>query len=251
MLPVILYQAEPLKREVLLSALDSSARAVGVAFDVLVLTASAREAVQFMQAEEGIVLIISNVEALRDNPQPNGLKLGLLAMKQNRDHYVVYCLDSADDLEPFMRNCVRPAGVLCAPLSVDRSTSLFRRIMADYQALTGSSSKQMLTFQCGGTLHRVPVQQVIYIEASDKKLNIYTDKQCLTVYESLAALSTLLSGVFTRCHRSYLVNNAMVASADFAEMQLWLTDGSSVPISRSSRALVRALFDGQVGGDAL
>lgn len=249
MLPVIMLQSEEEKRNVLFAALEESAKATNSSFDMLLLTESAQEAARFLKAEEGIVLLIADVEPMHENPKPNGLQLGLLAMRENRDHYVVYCLSSSNDLEAFIQHCVRPAGVLCAPINVADSKKIFARIFSDYKSLSGSSNQQVLTFQSSATFYRIPAQQVLYIEAADKKLNIYTEKQCLTVYESLAALAELLSETFVRCHRSYLVNRTKVVSADFSESLLHLTDGSRVPIARSSRTIVRTLFDTQIEGD--
>ena len=48
--------------------------------------------------------------------------------------------------------------------------------------------------------------EICYIESVGKRLFIYTMDECCIAYGSLCDIEDKLGPLFTRCHRSYLVN---------------------------------------------
>ena len=139
------------------------------------------------------------------------------------------------DLPDVASKCQRPSGFMLPPPEQKNFNDIFSRILADYSALTGTADESFISLQCGGTTHRLSISMIDYVEALDKRLNIYTARQSLTVYASLGKLEESLGEGFFRCHRSYLVNYAHIAKVDFAAMELKMQSGARIPLSRSAK----------------
>lgn len=246
MLPVIVYEPDEATRETLLSVLELCARQRSEGIRLLVQTGSAQQASQFLQHEKGVLLLVAHVDALERDEQKAGIRLGQRAMKQNRDSYTLFCLREPGDLAALINLCARPAGVLTLPIALRDASLVFRRILADYADMVKIDDGAQLILQTGGSIYRMPSHQVLYIEARDKKVLIWTTHQCITVYERLGALAEQLGDRFVQCHRSYLVNCSAIERVDFAEMQVYLKGGVALPLSRSCRdALKRSMDSGE------
>ena len=142
--------------------------------------------------------------------------------------------------------CFRPSGFVVPTQQDEQFEALVLRIYSDYIRLTGTSDVQFLTIQSGGTISRLPVGEILYIEASDKKLNIWTKRQCISVYERMSELEQKLGTQFIRCHRSYLVNCAQIERVNFAEREIILRSSERLPLSRTCKnALKERLAKGE------
>ena len=123
-------------------------------------------------------------------------------------------------------------------------TACLERVVADYTSQNEADvSSACLIISSGSATYRVPFDQITYIEALDKKLSIYTQRQTITLRGTLGKLIEQLPAQFVRCHRSYVVNVNFVSQTDYADMMLTLFDGETLPISRSSRAELKASLD--------
>ncbi len=232
MLPVVIYEPDEGDRRQILSYLNGYSDRHGQRFAVLGSTGALKEAAGCLGAESGVLLLILGV---RGGAGRDAAELERLSAKANRDNYTMYWLHSPDDLYEIAGSCLRPAGFLIPPPSEEQFERIVRRICEDYENLTEAPPDMFLALQSGGTVHRLPIGRILYIEAFDKKLNIWTQRQCLTVCERLADVERRLGDRFVRCHRSYLVNYAQIERADFARMELTLAGGTSLPLSRTGK----------------
>lgn len=238
MLPVIIFARESGVRSKMLQFLNEYAKASGNRFSVLDNTGSAEEAAHSIDTSEGILLMIAGVGSGKETDRA-AVGLERLALRKNRDSYTVYWLSDVERLPALASSCLRPVGFLLPPPDQGRFELILKRVFEDYASLSGGSEEDFLPLQSGGTVHRLPVSSIDYIEALDKKLNIWTKRQCLTVYEKLAHIEELLGKRFFRCHRSYLVRFAAIESVDYAAMELRLAGDIRVPLSRSSKSLLK------------
>ena len=237
MLPTLIYEPNAQTRALLLEALDSlpgpSCLRVSAA------SASAEDIRRFSAQENGISLTILGLSS-RDGSQTPGLALGREIMNRNRDNYTVYCVHELDRLGAVLAECYRPAAILLAPFSSEAVAACLRRIVEEYAALHEAAAGQnCLTLDIGASTYRIPFEQINYIEAQDKKLNIFTRRQTITVRSTLNTILPMLPGQFYRCHRSYVVNLGSISKLDLAEMQLTLNSGDRLPVARSSRNELR------------
>jgi len=237
MLPVLIYDVDASLRAMLLRVLK--ALPGSSALKIISAGASAEDTERFSDAQDGIILTIIGLSLHPDNRR-RGLDLGRAIMRRNHDNYTVYCIHELTDLETVLAGCERPAGILLAPFSPERIASCLRRIVDEYVSLNeGNTDASCLTLTSGASTYRIPFDQITYIEALDKKLNICTHRQTVTVRGTLATLADQLPEQFVRCRRSYVVNVRSIRQSDFSEMTLTLFDGDTLPISRSSRNELR------------
>ena len=234
MLPILIYAGSAATRSGILAFLNSYARTSHDRFTILNNTDSADQAARSIRSTPGVFLLIAGVGGGKGADTATGLEHDMAA--QNRDSYTVYWLSGLEQLPAVAASCLRPAGFVLPPPDQRQFDQIMARVFADYAALTQAPDENFLTLQNGGTTYRVPVSTVSYIEALDKKLNIWTGQQCLTVYEKLGHVQEILGDAFFRCHRSYLINFACLESVDFAAMEITLKDGVRLPLSRSGKA---------------
>lgn len=77
---------------------------------------------------------------------------------------------------------------------------------------------------------RLPLEDMLYLEANDNYTTIFTAAAGYTVKNSLKNLAAALPGFFVRTHRSYLVNLKQLKSFDTEELTI---GGKTLPIGKS------------------
>lgn len=209
-------------------------------------TSSLEDAVRFFDGEQGVTLLMLSIAAGQDESRRGAVQLGRQAIRRNRDNYTLYCLHSASDLEALLNTGVRPVGVLVHPFEKNKLEKLLARIDRDYAEMREEETGKCLVVDSGNTTYRLPYSKVLYIEALDKKLEIWTNRQSLTVRMTLNNLEeTLPADVFFRCHRSYMVNIHAIDHVDFTAMEVVITTGDRLPLSRSCRDKLREILDAE------
>lgn len=234
MLPVLIYDTESSSRSEILKFLNEYARVSGERFSVLGNTDSTDDIAFCIKAEDGILLMIVGVGGDTDI-QRESVGLERLITGKNRDSYTLYWLRDMEKLPALATACLHPVGFVLPPPNQLHFNGILQRVIEDYTSFTTTPVDNFLSLQSGGSMYRLSVSRIDYIEALDKKLNIWTRRQCVTVYEKLGHMEELLGDRFFRCHRSYLVNYSLIESVDYAAMELRLVNGVRLPLSRSSK----------------
>ena len=153
------------------------------------------------------------------------------------DRLLVVLLNDLYLLANMINIGIKPSAVLTGPIDLNRVRESYLRILSQYRAaVVQTAGKISLSF--GRKTYRLSPSMIVYIEAMEKKVNIYTKLQCITVTQSLYEVKTILDERFIQCHRSYLVNVDSVVGADYANMELELSIGARIPISRNCRKAV-------------
>lgn len=103
--------------------------------------------------------------------------------------------------------------------------------------------KSRIVVKDGGTIHIIPTSSVLYLEAYDDYVKIFTaekyylKKKTLTYYEQ-----SLHAKDFLRIHRSYIINVNFLTRIDSFEKNSYnatLTNQAKIPISRNSYAQLK------------
>lgn len=249
MLPVLILEPDESMRAMLADALSALRRQNLPATRIEMSTGSPSAMRHAIEAQSGIALAILGI--------PPGAvvqcaELGNLAMQRNRSSYTLFCLHDAGDLGDLLENCLRPAGILTAPISQSSLSKVLTRILTDYQALIGDTpgNDDCMVVEAGGTAYRISYDEILYLEALDKLLTIHTRRQQIAVRRSLSALEGTLPDTFIRCHRAYILNSRYIDQVDYSNMSLTLSNGDVLPISRGQRTEVRKRFDAGKGANA-
>ncbi|MBE6930374.1 MAG: response regulator transcription factor [Ruminococcaceae bacterium] len=132
-----------------------------------------------------------------------------------------------------------------------RAEKLFPII--DRLALEEQNPTEGLTLKCGGTLVRILLSQLSYVEVSGKHLFFHlTDGSIREVAGSMSDYEQLLleKPEFMRPHRSYIVN--MLQAAEFSTEGIRMFSGQNLPVSRLlfpklQKAYMKLLFSERKG----
>ena len=242
MLRVCLYNIREAIRQALLSSLEEHAGQLGVLYQVT--DSSIKACLEDVDGSAALFLIC--VDKLQPQGDLTALKVGRHIIKTNRSHYVVLVLESSEDLEDVLSVSTRLAGVLCLPLVRKRARNVFNMLLRDYLAQRQDENTQedarVIELKTGSSVYRVPVRQVVYAQAVDKKIEIVLATQTLQLYANMEEIMQRLGEGFLRCHRSYIVNKANIKQIDWPNNLITLTDTSTIPISRGYRAALKEEF---------
>ena len=248
MLPVLILEPDESIRAMLMDELSSLKQQNLPATRIEMSTGSASTMRRAIVAQSGITLSILGIP-----PGAVGQcsELGSLAIQCNRLNYTLFCLHDAGDLVELLENCLRPAGILTAPITRISLTRCLTRILKDYQALTSDApDDDCMVIEAGTATYRISYDEILYLEALDKLLTIHTRRQQIAVRRSLSALEGTLPDSFIRCHRAYILNMRYIDQVDYSNMSLTLTNGDVLPISRGQRAELKKRFNAGKGADA-
>ena len=119
----------------------------------------------------------------------------------------------------------------------------------DYKPLINSAGKAVQPFQrvvvrSGGKIRIIPAADILYMEAADDYVKIYTSDGSFLKNNTLSYFESMLSEMqFVRVHRSYLLNVSMITRIDPYEKDghlAILSNGGRVPVSKSGYTKLKA-----------
>ena len=158
-------------------------------------------------------------------------KQALAELEQTRKKYMEAFLlliaDSSISPMEYLRPSILPTALLLSP---------FDRLQCSQ--VLGELDTFLIETREGR--QRVPLSQISFVEARDKKIYICTRSESFGFYETIDHMSELLPAHFLRCHRSFIVNMEKVKKLNLSEGMIELDNGETVPLSRSYRKAVRA-----------
>lgn len=142
----------------------------------------------------------------------------------------------------YIRPGIMPAGILFKPLSREAALPLLQELL---QLIRREKQKdvfqgKVFTVNSHGTSYRIPMDEILYFEARNKKLYLYTQNAEIEFYDTLERLLERLPEQFVRCHKSFVVNKTAVEQISMAQNMITMGEGCvQIPISRSYRPAVR------------
>lgn len=190
--------------------------------------------------------------ALLDVRMPLGTGLEVARERWNGDRPIIVFVTAFDQfaLPAFD---VEAADYLTKPLSEARFDAMLERVrrrlsVRQIPARAAARAAVPLVARVGTADLVIPLESVDYIEADDVYAAVVARGKRQLVRTSLDALEQTLDPlVFVRVHRSYIVRVDRVAALRRrgARVELVLTSGAIVPVSRRRRAAVARLFAGR------
>ena len=119
---------------------------------------------------------------------------------------------------------------LLKPLDTQKLEKVLIKIIHNLTAVNESCC----TFKCGAQIHRIPFLQIKFVEVYGRKISLHTNQEVFTFNGRLDELAESFPNCFFRCHKSYLVNLALVTRYDRETASL--ISGESIPIARRKTA---------------
>lgn len=198
-------------------------------FDVVGMAISFDEALAlFDQHHPDLVLV-----DIRLYGERSGIDLANELLKRNEAVPIVYLSSQYDPKTLDHALQTHPYGYLTKPI---QKQTLRTTIVAAYRLyLLKNPKPDYVELQEGKVLHRIAIQDILYIQADHVYIIIYTrQKSQITVRMTLGQIMQKISAPnFIQCHRSYLVNTAYIAQSTSGN--LVLSNGHEIPVSRGKR----------------
>ena len=171
-----------------------------------------------------------------------------VAQSVRRTEETVFLLLVSDrdrDLTALFRPKIRPSGILFRPLKNANLREMLDEIVDEIERLAQTEADDVFIFKSEGVSRRIPFRDILFFEASNKKVILHTAGQEIGYYASIDNLITLLPPQFVRCHRGFLVNVHKIEELRGADMELKLIGGVRIPVSRSQRETVEQAISGR------
>ena len=130
----------------------------------------------------------------------------------------------------------RPFGFIRKTHIDEEINELVKRIDTELR-----NNQKELIIKKGQDIERLPIKDIVYVEAEGNYLNIRTTAGEIRIRETLLALSEeLLHKGFIRCHKGYLVNMDRVNRIKGAELEVSQAgENICIPIGRNYEKEVR------------
>lgn len=176
---------------------------------------------------EGIIPLLEQVRQ-----QNGGMKLVLVA-------------DGSVPPVQYIRPSILPTALLWRPLQADAARDtlwdVLRTIPADAQE-ESEQEEDVFVVEVRGGVRRIPYQQILFFEASNKRLNLHLHRKEISFSGTLEKLAEELPEGFLRIHKSFIVNRKAITQIQFSQNLVVLTDGITVPMSRTYKPMLKAVF---------
>jgi len=88
-----------------------------------------------------------------------------------------------------------------------------RRANLANRIISPSENETFIYFRADRKMHKIPMEEIMYIESLDDYVKVHLRNKVLITHESISALEQKLSAeLFVRIHRSFLVSSKFVTS---------------------------------------
>lgn len=176
---------------------------------------------------EGTVPVL---EALRSaNPE---LKLVLLA-------------DGTVSPVTYIRPTVLPTALLWRQLNREDVDKTLAEVMASIPGQDEAERENdddCFSVEVRGDMRRIPYNNILFFEASNKRLNLHMQRKEIPFSGTLEKLEQELPDTFIRVHKSFIVNRRAIAQIQYGQNLVILEGDIMIPLSRSYKPAVKAVF---------
>ncbi|MDI1234415.1 MAG: LytTR family transcriptional regulator DNA-binding domain-containing protein [bacterium] len=183
-------------------------------------------------------------------PKLNGFEM--LELIENAPKVIFTTAFDEYALKAFESNAV---DYLLKPFSKERFDQALKKCLSTTQnteakseALHNTNAKQpeegnRIVVKVNGTIKIIPIQEVMYIEAYDDYVKIYTEQACHVKKKTMAWYERSLdTKTFARIHRSYILNLSYltrIQQTDKEGHSAILKNGNALALSRSGYGLLK------------
>lgn len=166
--------------------------------------------------------------------EQNGIELAQEIQKRSRRTKIIFITGYIEFAPDIFR--VEPIYLLKKPISIEKLKEAIDRAIEKLQ----EEEQQEVVLQNKGTVLRININYVSYVENQRRKQLIYKNDNTISVYMKMDELEAKLGKTFVRCHHSYLVNMEYIKN--FTSQTIELIDGTIIPVSRPKSKQAKKQF---------
>lgn len=189
-------------------------------------------------AEEGLDLLACDVTA-------EGI-LPLLEKLRHRNPEMKLVLLADETIAPvcYIRPSILPSALLWRPICSDTAKEVFIEVFHALEQNTDRNTDTEETFllDVRGTVRQFPYRDILMFESRNKRIYLHLQRKEVPFPGTLEKLMEILPEQFIRVHKSIIVNRGRISEIQFGQNMLILDGGTIVPISRSYKTQLKAVF---------
>lgn len=140
----------------------------------------------------------------------------------------------------YMKPTILAAALLLKPLQEEQIQSVIHSVLIPL--IQKEPDDELFVIETREDKWRIPVQRIMYFEAREKKIYACTKSEEYGFYSTVDALEERMKKDYVRCHRSYLARKDHIEKIMLSKNLLILKDGTTIPISRSYKPMLKDLF---------
>ena len=162
----------------------------------------------------------------------------LISSLENQTNIIIVSSGDENALKAFDFNVV---DYLLKPLVYSRFCKAIDKAIKYYARKEVSYSEEKEVFiKKGSALIKLKLKDLIYIEALENYVTLYTKNEKYTIHFTMKALENQLSsGIFVRVHRSFIVNKSMIRSIKDDSLDLVMGNSfKNIPIGKSFKNIL-------------
>lgn len=168
----------------------------------------------------------------------SGIEIAKKLRSQYKDVFIIFITRHIELMYMVVNQNIMPSGFLAKPINQNEVKMLLLNIF-DYSKAENKTEISTLTVRTGSAIYKIRYDEIIFIEALNRKIYIYTDSQRISFNGSLYSLEEELGENFLRCHKSYIVNKNKIKNVHIGNMYIEMTNGSKVLMSKAHKKAVK------------
>lgn len=163
--------------------------------------------------------------------------------QSNPDMKLVLLADETVTPTRYIRPTILPTALLWRPAQRDEVDQVIGEVLVGLASQhTDQNSDEKFSVEVRGVVRVFPYHEILFFEAREKRLYLHLQRKELPFSGTLGRLMESLPEQFLRVHKSVIVNRNRITEIQFGQNQIKLEGGMIVPISRSYKAQVKAVF---------
>lgn len=156
-----------------------------------------------------------------------------------RKAFLLVIADTAVRPTVYLKPRIAPGALLLKPVEGDEVEEVMQDIFEVFIKEFDEGIEDTFLVETREGKQYIPIRQIDYFEAKEKKIFIRTKSKEYGFYGTLDTLQEKLPTDFLRCHRSYIVNMKRVKVLLPAQNLLQMADNVIVPFSRSYKKILK------------
>lgn len=227
MVSMVVYDPQPEERELMKVLIRKAAAAL----------TEEKWQMEFFAKREQVAAFLNDrplLDMLCYDVSPRGSIEDLERIRKNYQNTLLLLIaDASMSPMEYIRPTILASSLLIRPLSPgqarDQITDLVERFVD--QSSDGQEENLVIETREGKTY--VPLSQIYYFEAREKRIYVRLKKRELAFYETIEHLAERLPDSFVRCHRSFIVSRKRIRKVMLSKNLIELEQGMEIPLSRS------------------
>lgn len=190
--------------------------------------------------ESGCRIDILMIDIALGSASPNGIEIVRRLFPAGCKTQVIYVSGYVEFCTPVYQT--EHAYFLLKPVKQRELDAALKKSLTRLNA----SESNPIALQHGSSVTLVPAAEIEYIESDRRKVRVHTTTgKVIEIYATLHEMMKMLPDDFAQCHKSFLVNMALIdeLSSTFIRMR----SGEEIPVSQRQRKAIRQTFFHYVG----